>query len=59
MRNRFMNNAHNLAQPPKPEASAAPELEEIPSISLILRWLDEQQASHAMPEDRFAGEDTH
>lgn len=54
-----MKNSDYFAQPPGFRPDKQPELEEIPSISLILRWLDERQASHAMSEDRFAGEDTH
>lgn len=54
-----MKNENNSGQPPAFGPANPPELEELPSISLILRWLDEQQARHALPEDRFAGEDTH
>lgn len=54
-----MKNENNSGQPPGFGPNNPPELEELPSISLILRWLDEQQARDAMPDDRFAGEDTH
>ena len=54
-----MKHDNNSGQPPGFGPTNPPELEELPSISLILRWLDEQQARDAMPDDRFAGEDTH
>lgn len=54
-----MNNSNDSGQPPGFGPANPPELEELPSISMILRWLDEQQAKHVMPEDRIAGEDTH
>jgi pSer/pThr/pTyr-binding forkhead associated (FHA) protein len=57
-----MKNANHSSKPAAGEALIAPELEELPSISLILRWLDEQQASRAIPKDpkdQLAAEDTH
>jgi pSer/pThr/pTyr-binding forkhead associated (FHA) protein len=54
-----MNNSNDSSQPHGFGPANPPELEELPSISMILRWLDEQQAKHVIPEDRIAGEDTH
>ena len=54
-----MFKAKKSPTPQSDESLKEPELEEVPSISLILRWLDEQQAGHALSADRFAAEDTH
>lgn len=54
-----MFKAKKSPTPQSDESLKEPELEEVPSISLILRWLDEQQAGHALSADRFAAEDSH